>query len=251
MVDADGNVAMIASAHDDNKDTAMSHTPRTPPLSAALGAFADAAQAGVDLDDAVGVDGAADGDDGVDLSLKKKKKKKPKADADGGDDGVDGDDAGAAGEEGALDLSLKKKKKKKLKEGEDEFAAKLKALDIEGKEEDAEGEEQDGDMHLGTGIWAHDNANPISYDLLLTRFFAQLAERNPDHASSGSRSFKIPPPQCMREGNKKTIFANIVDICKRMKRTEEHVTAYLFSELGTRYFHLEQGPQRCSGKLTI
>ena len=31
----------------------------------------------------------------------------------------------------------------------------------------------------------------------------------------------------------KTIFANIQEICKRMKRSEEHVTAYLFAELGT------------------
>ncbi|PTB74480.1 hypothetical protein M440DRAFT_1464490 [Trichoderma longibrachiatum ATCC 18648] len=56
---------------------------------------------------------------------------------------------------------------------------------------------------------------------------------NPDHSLSGTKSYKIPPPQCMREGNRKTVFANIADICKRMKRTEEHVTAYLFAELGT------------------
>jgi translation initiation factor 2 subunit 2 len=138
-----------------------------------------------------------------------------------------------------LQLNIKKKKKKKTKEGEDDFAAKLKALNIEDQEGGeaepaaAEEAEQDGDMEAGTGIWAHDNTKPISYDLLLKRFFVQLSERNPDHASSGSRSFKIPPPQCMREGNKKTIFANIAEICKRMKRTEEHVTAYLFAELGT------------------
>jgi translation initiation factor 2 subunit 2 len=40
-------------------------------------------------------------------------------------------------------------------------------------------------------------------------------------------------PQCLREGNKKTIFANIAEICKRMKRTQEHVTQFLFAELGT------------------
>lgn len=37
----------------------------------------------------------------------------------------------------------------------------------------------------------------------------------------------------LREGNKKTIFANISDICKRMKRQDEHVTQFLFAELGT------------------
>ena len=88
-------------------------------------------------------------------------------------------------------------------------------------------------MTKGTGVWQHDEDKPINYDLLLNRFFHLLAQKNPDHASSGTRSHKIPPPQCLREGNKKTIFANIAEICKRMKRTEEHVTAYLFSELGT------------------
>jgi translation initiation factor 2 subunit 2 len=133
----------------------------------------------------------------------------------------------------------KKKKKKTAKEDGDDLAAKIAALELEKEGGEGEGaaeekpEEQSGDMDKGTGIWQHDETKPISYDLLLTRFFSLLAQKNPDHASSGSRSYKIPPPQCLREGNKKTIFANIQEICKRMKRTEEHVTAYLFSELGT------------------
>lgn len=236
VVDSDGHVTMIAEPIDDSKETAQSHTPRTPPLSAALGAFTDASQAPAT--------DAAD-DDGLDLSLMKKKKKKVKktedddaaAPADGAD-GADGEgDDAAGGEEGALDLTLKKKKKKKTKESEDDFAKKLEALQLEGKEGEAEAapeaEAQVGDMEKGTGIWEHDETKIINYDPLLSRFFALLTQKNPDHASSGSKSYKIPPPQCLREGNKKTIFANIADICKRMKRTEEHVTAYLFSELGT------------------
>lgn len=168
--------------------------------------------------------------------MKKKKAKKPKADDEGGEE--DGGDGG-------LDLSLKKKKKKKApKTEEDEFAAKLAALDTNkesGVEEAEEGEaapaekEKDsaGDMDKGTGIWAHDEPKQIGYEMLLARFFSLLSQKNPDHASSGSRSYKIPPPQCLREGNKKTIFANIHEICKRMKRSDEHVTAYLFAELGT------------------
>jgi translation initiation factor 2 subunit 2 len=163
--------------------------------------------------------------------MKKKKSKKPKADDEEGE---------VAAADEALDLTMKKKKKKKVaKEGEDDFAAKLAALDIEGKEgeeaEAAPAEEavQDGDMEKGTGIWQHDETKPIGYELLLHRFFSLLAQKNPDHASSGSRSYKIPPPQCLREGNKKTIFANLNEICKRMKRTDEHVTSYLFAELGT------------------
>ncbi|KAI1635132.1 domain found in IF2B/IF5-domain-containing protein [Biscogniauxia mediterranea] len=223
IVDADGKVTMASA--EDTKDTALSHTPRTPPLSAAL---ADSKEAAVEGDGDV-----PPADDA--LSGLKKKKKKPKTE-DAAGEGADGDAAAAAN--GGLDLTLKKKKKKKApKEGaEDEFAAKLAALDLEKGDGEAGAEkvdEQNGDMEKGTGIWKHDETKPISYDLLLSRFFSLLAQKNPDHASSGSRSYKIPPPQCLREGNKKTIFANIQDICKRMKRSEEHVTAYLFAELGT------------------
>lgn len=212
----------------------MSHSSRSPPLSAALEAFADGSQA-----TAAPVTESADADaDGLDLSLLKKKKKKAKKE----DDAEAADDAGAAadGEEGAIDLSMKKKKKKKVVKEEDDFAKKLEALKLEGKDGDevaaaaapAE-DEQSGDMDKGTGIWQHDETKGITYDPLLSRFFALLAQKNPDHASSGTRSYKIPPPQCLREGNKKTIFANIAEICKRMKRTDEHVTSYLFAELGT------------------
>ncbi|GAB1313870.1 translation initiation factor eIF-2 beta subunit [Madurella fahalii] len=229
VVDADGSVTMIATPNDDTKETAMSHTPRTPPLSAALGAFTDASQAPVaDAEDGAP---AAENPDGLDLSLMKKKKKKVKKDD---ADGAEG--APAAGGEEAIDLSMKKKKKKKPLKEEDEFAKKLEALNIEGGEgAEAPADEavQEGDMDKGTGIWAHDETKTVNYDLLLSRFFSLLAQKNPDHASTGTRSYKIPPPQCLREGNKKTIFANLPEICKRMKRADEHVTAYLFAELGT------------------
>lgn len=219
VVDADGSVTTM-SAPEEPKDTAQSHTPRTPPLSAALGAFTDPSQAGAD-------DVPPPEDGGLDLSLMKKKKKKKKVeDADGAE--------GAAAEDGGLDLTIKKKKKKKVKDAgaeDDEFTAKLKQLEV--KDEEPAEEEQEGDMEAGTGIWAHDQTKSIGYNQLLNRFFSQLSQKNPDHALSGTKSYKIPPPQCMREGNRKTVFANIADICKRMKRTEEHLTAYLFAELGT------------------
>ncbi|TDZ26656.1 putative eukaryotic translation initiation factor 2 subunit beta [Colletotrichum orbiculare MAFF 240422] len=209
VVDADGSVTMV-NATDEIKETAQSHTP--PGAEDATAPVADAT--------------AEDG--GLDLTMKKKKKKKVvKEDEEGAEDAP-------AGEDGGLDLTMKKKKKKKPV-GEDEFTAKLKALDLEGKEEgvEAPAEVDEGDMDAGTGIWQHDETKALGYSLLLNRFFHQLSQKNPDHALSGAKSYKIPPPQCMREGNKKTIFANIAEICKRMKRSEEHVTAYLFAELGT------------------
>ncbi|KAH6697094.1 domain found in IF2B/IF5 [Plectosphaerella plurivora] len=226
----------MVNSPDEVKETAQSHTPRTPPLSAALGAFTDPIPtAGAEqIPDVDAAEAPAADDGGLDPTLKKKKKKKVVLE--------DGEEAAAEGaaEDGGIDLSLKKKKKKKVAApAEDDFAAKLKALELEGKTEEgaAAGEAEEavdeGDMETGTGIWQHDETKALGYSLLLDRFFFQLTQKNPDHATSGSKSYKIPPPQCLREGNKKTIFANIAEIAKRMKRTEEHVTQYLFSELGT------------------
>ncbi|KIW11392.1 hypothetical protein PV08_10692 [Exophiala spinifera] len=171
--------------------------------------------------------------------LNKKKKKSSKTKTADGEAGAD--DAAAAGDEAFDPTVLKKKKKKSTKsktEGGEDFAAKLASAGLEpGSEDQATSEqpqqEQSGDMLTGTGIWSHDANTPISYNLLLKRFFLLVNEHNPDILSSGSKSYKIPPPQCLREGNKKTIFANIAEICKRMNRNDEHVTQFLFAELGT------------------
>lgn len=167
---------------------------------------------------------------------KKKKSKKPK---DG--EKVDDDVTAADGEFDPSALKKKKKKKasKPTDDGED-FEAKLAEAGVK-DDEDAEGEDsavtvapkEDGDLEKGTGIWQHSSTQAISYPQLLSRFFTLLHNHHPDLASSGSKSYKIPPPQCLREGNKKTIFANIAEICKRMKRSDEHVTQFLFAELGT------------------
>ncbi|TKA30733.1 hypothetical protein B0A50_02453 [Salinomyces thailandicus] len=169
---------------------------------------------------------------------KKKKKKAKKEEGEGDEDGED-----KIADDGEVDLSaLKKKKKKKPKTTEDDFEAKLAEAGAGGDDAAAPASEekeaapsgvQDGDLVKGTGIWAHDDTKPINYESLLNRFFTLLHDSHPDLASSGGKSYKIPPPQCLREGNKKTIFANIAEICKRMKRTDEHVTQFLFAELGT------------------
>ena len=36
-----------------------------------------------------------------------------------------------------------------------------------------------------------------------------------------------------REGTKKTVFTNFMDLCKSMNRSSEHVQAFLLAELGT------------------
>ena len=143
------------------------------------------------------------------LSKKKKSSKKSKT-ADAGDD----EEAPAAAD-GEFDPSaLKKKKKsssKSKKADPNDFDAKLAEAGIA---EEA-GEDQ---LEAGTGIWAHDATQAIPYSLLVSRFFSLIESHHPDLLSSGAKSYKIPPPQCLREGNRRTIFANIADICKRMKR---------------------------------
>ncbi|KAF1971248.1 hypothetical protein BU23DRAFT_646789 [Bimuria novae-zelandiae CBS 107.79] len=219
IVDSDGQVTETAAMNGE-KDSAASHTAGTSILPAMPQAHdgraniaADAQSTGEDKD----VDEVTD----MLAGLQKKKKKKSKTEGEEGDDLLSG---------------LKKKKKSKKPKDTDDFEAQLAAKVGDEKEEKEEPEEEqieEGDMMKGTGIWGHDQTKEIPYNMLLNRFFTLLHSRHPDLASSSSKSYKIPPPQCLREGNKKTIFANISEICKRMKRTDEHVTQFLFAELGT------------------
>lgn len=80
---------------------------------------------------------------------------------------------------------------------------------------------------------------------LLQRFYAQLHASNPALLTSSGKRYTIAPPQLAREGNKKTIFVNVSDICKRMHRPPEHVIQYMFAEMGT------TGSVDGSGRLVI
>lgn len=170
------------------------------------------------------------------LAKKKKSSKKPKEESTEA-----GDEAPPAASSEFDPTALKKKKKKKVTKAadSDDFEAKLAEAGVNedgettGNAVPTKEDEQEGDMDTGTGIWSHDEVKPIKYDKLLERFFAHLHSAHPDLMSAGSKSYVIPPPQCLREGNKKTIFANIPDICKRMKRSDEHVMQFIFAELGT------------------
>jgi translation initiation factor 2 subunit 2 len=232
-MDADGNIS--DAVHGEDRTTAEKHTSRMSPphpvftvpylTSPLLAPTAD-----LEVDKMT---------DMFANMAKKKKKPSSKSKTAAAEDGEDAPTPPAEG--GEFDASVMKKKKKKSskpKAADDSFEAKLAKAGVEGDDTGA-GEtngdvvEQEGDPIAGTGIWAHNTSTPISYPLLLNRFFTLLNQYNPDILSSGSKSYKIPPPQCLREGNKKTIFANIAEICKRMKRSDEHVTQFLFAELGT------------------
>ncbi|KZT04926.1 uncharacterized protein LAESUDRAFT_750865 [Laetiporus sulphureus 93-53] len=84
----------------------------------------------------------------------------------------------------------------------------------------------------GTEPWLNSDRD-YTYLELLHRFYAQLHASNPALLNSTGKRYTIAPPDVMREGNKKTIFVNISDICKRMHRQPEHVIQFMFAEMGT------------------
>lgn len=168
--------------------------------------------------------------------LKKKSKKKVAADGD------DTATSAAAADGAEFDPTALKRKRKKKVVKKDAFDAKLEKAGVLPSGEAAEEEQKEeeisvedaGDPRLGTGVWHSSSNVTLTYPLLLNRFFDLLRTQHPDLAGEGrTRSYKIPPPQMLREGNKKTIFANLAEICKKMKRSDDHVIAFLFAELGT------------------
>ncbi|CAD6591578.1 MAG: hypothetical protein TREMPRED_000138 [Tremellales sp. Tagirdzhanova-0007] len=180
--------------------------------------------------------GQVDGD-GADLfaDMKKKKKKKKEIPLD-----LEATDPAAPSAEGS-DVLVKKKKSRKPAS---DFAKELDDLDLENDEDGAaeiEGDlgddvferanGTDGTGETGKEAWVLEGRDP-TYPELLTRFFTLLHAHNPELAGE-KRRYTIVPPQVAREGTKKTLFANITDICRRMHRQPEHVIQFLYSELGT------------------
>ncbi|XP_021766887.1 eukaryotic translation initiation factor 2 subunit beta-like [Chenopodium quinoa] len=71
-----------------------------------------------------------------------------------------------------------------------------------------------------------------TYEELLGRVFNILRENNPELAGDRRRTV-MRPPQVLREGTKKTVFVNFMDLCKTMHRQPEHVMTFLLAEMGT------------------
>ncbi|KAE9389792.1 translation initiation factor [Gymnopus androsaceus JB14] len=88
-------------------------------------------------------------------------------------------------------------------------------------------------VDVGNEPWLTSDRDYI-YPELLTRFYSLLHAANPALLSSSSQKrYTIAPPSIHREGNKRSVFANVTDICKKMHRQPEHVIQFLFSEMGT------------------
>ncbi|CAO1618430.1 unnamed protein product [Parajaminaea phylloscopi] len=190
--------------------------------------------------------------------LKKKKKSKKAIPLDLDEANADAEPASEAGaaaadavEDGDLDFGEMKKKKKKSKKAAFDMEAFEKELDDGVAEGGAEGSgAADGEGDLGDDPFSNDDdgANgqgtkaddetwhgtdrDYTYQELLGRFFNVLRAQNPA-LSGDKKKYTIVPPQVARDGSKKTSFANVIDICKRMHRQPDHVIQYLFAELGT------------------
>ncbi|KAJ7632579.1 domain found in IF2B/IF5-domain-containing protein [Roridomyces roridus] len=199
----------------------------------------------------------------------KKKKKKKEIPMDFGDDSgtstpiaaAPAPDVGALSEAVEdLDFSdLKKKKKTSKKKANldmEAFEKELKAAPAEEADDDdvepTPAVDLDDDADLGEDPFAQPAPGEIlagvgsgnepwlksdrdyTYPELLGRFYQSLHLANPSLLSSSSgKRYTIAPPSIHREGTKKSIFANVTDICKKMHRQPEHVIAFLFSEMGT------------------
>lgn len=158
----------------------------------------------------------------------KKKKKKKTVIQEAGDDTTDK----LAEQTESLSISednsfvgLKKKKKK---------AVETDSLNDEGvdKEADLDGEDEEGKTVWERQFPWEATERDYHYHELLGRVFNILRENNPELAGDRRRTV-LRPPEVLREGTKKTVFSNFIDLCKTMHRQPEHVMTFLLAEMGT------------------
>ncbi|KAL5580484.1 hypothetical protein UlMin_015255 [Ulmus minor] len=165
----------------------------------------------------------------------KKKKKKKVVIQDPADDSVDtlAEKTESLSVTDGLDSTFAGLKKKKKKPVENSI------LNDEGGDvgEDLEERTEDDDVPadgiaLQTKYPWEGSDRDYEYDELLGRVFNILRENNPELAGDRRRTV-MRPPQVLREGTKKTVFVNFMDLCKTMHRQPDHVMNFLLAELGT------------------
>ncbi|XP_011041776.1 PREDICTED: eukaryotic translation initiation factor 2 subunit beta-like isoform X2 [Populus euphratica] len=166
----------------------------------------------------------------------KKKKKKKVVIQENSDEAVDSlaDKTESLSVSDGLESSftgLKKKKKKHVETSmldEESGDAGEDLDDHAGEDENGEGadlQQQQRNPWDGTD-------RDYEYEELLGRVFNILRENNPELAGDRRRTV-MRPPQVLREGTKKTVFVNFMDLCRTMHRQADHVMAFLLAELGT------------------
>eukprot|EP00898_Chlorokybus_atmophyticus_P006468 jgi/Chlat1/6822/Chrsp51S06505 len=184
----------------------------------------------------------------ADLSLpsKKKKKKKKPVDFEATDDvevapaGQEEEPAVVAADDDdddkevaeLADLAFPSKKKKKKKKRTDMELAEEADGAPEGQDDEEVEDNAAEDEPTGTGLPWDSSDRDYHYEELLDRVFGILRENNPELAGEKRRTI-MKPPQVLREGTKKTVFVNFMELCKTMHRQPDHVMAFLLAELGT------------------
>lgn len=165
-----------------------------------------------------------------DPSKKKKKKKKEVVIQDPADDSADKlsekvDNLSVSDGLETNFAGLKKKKKKPVQTDIDDN-------ENTGDEQDDHIEDNEGEgIVLQHYSWEGSDRDYL-YEELLGRVFNILRENNPELAGDRRRTV-MRPPQVLREGTKKTVFVNFMDLCKTMHRQPEHVMTFLLAEMGT------------------
>lgn len=163
---------------------------------------------------------------------KKKKKKKP-AVVDLDDDSVDKlaektENLSVSEGFDSILAGSKKKKKKPV-----EISSLIDESDAKNEDLDDHAEEDEGDaVSLQPRYPWEGSDRDYQYEELLGRVFNILRENNPELAGDRRRTV-MRPPQVLREGTKKTVFVNFMDLCKTMHRQPDHVMTFLLAELGT------------------
>ena len=159
------------------------------------------------------------------FGTKKKKKKKQAVATDDAEVGGEAPDAADDAIGGEFDLMLTKKKKKKKRRAEDDV--------IEATEATASAAEASAtEATTGSGLPWDGSDRDYTYEELLGRVFNILREHNPELTGEKRRTV-MKPPQVLREGTKKTVFVNFMELCKAMHRVPDHVLNFMMAELGT------------------
>lgn len=114
----------------------------------------------------------------------------------------------------ALESQVKtafKEKKKKRRQNLADFESRLQA---EGGTLDLSNQLAEGEAYQDTKLEANWVATDrdYTYEELLDRIFNILHQNNLELA--GDKKYTIAPPQVTREGTKKSVFSNLVEICK-------------------------------------
>lgn len=129
----------------------------------------------------------------------------------------------------------RKKKKKKAKSSELNARSSSNGLNLGGDDFALDGGEN--------GIIEGKNGREYSYNLLLDRMYEQLTQNNPDLINK--KRAVLRPPEVMRVGTSKILWANFPEICSMMKRDTDHVFRFFLAELGT------TGSIDANGRFTI